>query len=99
MTSLATTSVGMWSLTWSNYRCGLCGCTTVVGGVMGHGGVLQWWVWQFRLLPSRIVGMVIAKVINDCCHVWEYCHGGHGHMQVFCYGGCGNVLECCQMKF
>ncbi len=98
--SLATTSVGMWSLTWSNYRCGLCGCTTVVGGVMGHGGVLQWWVWQcFRLLPSRIVGVVIAKVINDCCHVWEYCHGGHGHMQVFCYGGCGNVLECCQMKF
>ncbi len=56
-------------------------------------------MWQcFRLLPSRIVGVVIAKVI-DCCHVWEYCHGGHGHMQVFCYGGCGNVLECCQMKF
>ena len=57
---------------------------------MGGGGgkVLQWWV----VLPSRIVGVVIAKVINDCCHVWEYCHGGHGHMQVFCYGGCGNVL-------
>ncbi len=72
------------------YYCGRCG-----HGAWGEGGV-----WQcFRLLPSRIVGVVIAKVINDCCHVWEYCHGGHGHMQVFCYGGCGNVLECCQMKF
>ncbi len=30
--------VWVWSLTWSNYRCGLCGCTTVVGAVMGHGG-------------------------------------------------------------
>ncbi len=30
--------VWVWSLTWSNCRCGLCGCTTVVGAVMGHGG-------------------------------------------------------------
>ncbi len=22
----------------ANYRCGLCGCTTVVGAVTGHGG-------------------------------------------------------------
>ncbi len=30
--------VWVWSLTWSNYRCGLCGCTTVVGAVMGGEG-------------------------------------------------------------
>ncbi len=29
--------VWVWSLTWSNYRCGPCGCTTVVGAAMGHG--------------------------------------------------------------
>ncbi len=27
----------VWSLTWSNYRCGLCGCTNYCGRC-GHGG-------------------------------------------------------------